>query len=45
LPSIVFHVGAGDTYRGVSVHYVRVDGIPATYAVARGSIRGLLDAL
>jgi len=45
MPSIIFHVGAGDTYRGVSIHYVRVDGIAATYAVARGSVRGLLDAL
>lgn len=45
LPTVSFSVGAGDTYRNVSVQYVRVDGIAATYAVARGSIRALLDAL
>jgi hypothetical protein len=42
--SVTFRVGSGDSFRNMSVQYVRVDGILATYAVARGSIRALLDA-
>lgn len=42
---IGFRVGAGDSWRGVSIHYVRVDGVPATYAVARSNVHALLEAL
>jgi hypothetical protein len=41
----VFRVGAGDSWRGISIHYARVDGVQATYAVARSGIRALIDAL
>ncbi len=44
-PATVFHVGAGDSWRGISIHYARAEGIPATYAVARSNVRALLDAL
>jgi hypothetical protein len=44
-PSTTFSVGAGDSWRGISVHYARVEGVQATYAVARSAIRALLDAL
>jgi hypothetical protein len=38
-------VGAGDSLWGTSIHYVRREGIAATYAVAQSKIRPLLDAL
>ncbi len=44
-PTTTFSIGAGDSWRGISVHYARVDGVQATYAVARSAIRALLDSL
>ncbi|HEX4334818.1 MAG TPA: DUF4340 domain-containing protein [Polyangiaceae bacterium] len=44
-PSTTFSVGAGDSWRGISVHYARVEGVQATYAVARSAVRALVDAL
>jgi hypothetical protein len=41
---VVWRAGAGDSWRGMSVHYARVDGVNATYAVARSGIRAILDA-
>lgn len=41
----IWRVGAGDSWRGVSIHYARVDGTAATYALARSNVRALLDAL
>lgn len=38
-------VGAGDSLWGTSIHYVRREGIAATYAVAQSKIRTLLEAL
>jgi hypothetical protein len=38
-------VGAGDVFRGTSVFYARRDGVDATYALAQGKIRPILDAL
>lgn len=38
-------VGAGDSLAGTSIHYVRREGVAATYAVAQAKIRPLLDAL
>jgi hypothetical protein len=43
--STTFSIGAGDSWRGISVHYARVEGVAATYAVARSAVRTLLDAL
>lgn len=40
-----FRIGSGDAWNGISVHYVRVDGLDATYAVARSQVLRLLDAL
>ncbi|HVW28384.1 MAG TPA: DUF4340 domain-containing protein [Polyangiaceae bacterium] len=40
-----FSVGAGDSWRGISIHYARVDGGQATYAIARSAIRTLIDSL
>jgi hypothetical protein len=36
-------IGAGDSWRGTSVFYVRRSDIPATYVVAQGRLRALLD--
>jgi len=40
-----FSVGAGDSWRGISVHYARVENMQATYAIARSAVRTLLDSL
>jgi hypothetical protein len=42
---VTWRAGAGDSWRGMSVHYARVDGVSATYAVARSGIRAILDAI
>jgi hypothetical protein len=36
--------GAGDSFRGTSVVYARREGIDATFAIAQGKVRALLDA-
>jgi hypothetical protein len=36
-------IGAGDVWRGVNVYYARRDGVDATFAVARGKVRGLVE--
>jgi hypothetical protein len=41
----VYRVGSGDSYRGVSIHYARLDGIDATYALPRANVRSILDVL
>ena len=38
-------IGAGDSWRGMSVHYARVSGVAATYVVARSLVREILDQL
>ncbi|HET9930065.1 MAG TPA: DUF4340 domain-containing protein [Polyangiaceae bacterium] len=40
-----FRIGAGDVYRDTPVYYARVDGIDATYVIAKSALRPLLDAL
>ena len=40
-----FSIGAGDSWRGISIHYARIEGAQATYALARSSVRTLLDSL
>jgi hypothetical protein len=44
-PLTVFRIGAGDSWRGISIHYARVDGAQVTYAIARSAVRALLDNL
>lgn len=41
----LINIGAGDTWRGISVHYASIRGVPATYALARSSVRAILDSL
>ena len=40
-----WEVGAGDSWRGISVHYVRAEGVNATYVMARSKVRRILDLL
>jgi hypothetical protein len=40
-----FRIGAGDSWRGLSVHYARADQIDATYALPRGQVQALLELL
>ncbi len=40
-----WQVGAGDSWRGISVHYVRAEGVNATYVMARSKVRRILDLL
>jgi hypothetical protein len=44
-PVTTFRIGAGDSWRGISIHYARADGVPATYALARSAVQTILDAL
>ena len=37
--------GAGDSFRGTSVFYLRVSGVDATFVVAQSKVRALRDAL
>jgi hypothetical protein len=37
--------GAGDSWRGISVHYARVEGVDATYVMARSLVRAIVDLL
>lgn len=43
--SISYRIGAGDSWRTVSIHYARAEGIDATFVIARSKVRQLLDAL
>lgn len=38
-------VGAGDSWRGISIHYARARGINATFAVARSAVQPVIDSL
>lgn len=40
-----WRVGAGDSWRDMSIYYARVDGISATYVIARSKVQQILDAL
>jgi hypothetical protein len=42
---LLFSVGSGDSWRGMSVHYAAVRGVPATFAIARSAVRAILDVL
>ena len=41
----VFEVGAGDSWRGLSIHYARVEGAEATYVIARSAVNAVLELL
>lgn len=41
----VWRIGAGDSWRDLSVFYGRVDGTSATYVIARSKVRAVIDAL
>ncbi len=43
-PSRTLSVGAADAWRGESVYYARINGVDATFVIARGKLRPLLDA-
>ena len=45
VPPVRLRFGATDSRWGASVVYVRRDGVAATWAVAQGKVRALLDAL
>jgi hypothetical protein len=36
-------IGAGDAWRGVNVYYARKDGVDATFVVARGKVKRLVE--
>jgi hypothetical protein len=38
-------VGAGDSWRGTRIHYVRREGVDATYAVAQAKLQPLFEAM
>ncbi|MEN9577167.1 MAG: hypothetical protein RJA70_176 [Pseudomonadota bacterium] len=40
-----WQVGAGDTYRGLSIYYARIVGDPAIYALPRQSVQQILGAM
>jgi len=40
----VITVGAGDSWQGASVHYIRKTGVDATYVIAKNKVRPFLDA-
>lgn len=42
---LAWRLGAGDSWRGISVHYARADGVEATFGIARGKVRELMAAL
>lgn len=37
-------IGAGDSWRGQSIHYARAEGVDATYVIAKTKARVLIDA-
>ncbi len=37
--------GSGDSWRGISVHYARAEGVDATYVMARSLVRAVVDLL
>lgn len=39
-----FRIGAGDAWRGQSIHYARAEGVDATYVIAKTKARVLIDA-
>lgn len=44
-PRTAWRIGAGDSWRGVSVHYARAEGVDATYVVPRSLVQEIRSAL
>jgi hypothetical protein len=42
---LFYRIGAGDSWRKLSVHYARIEGIDATFVITRNKVRQLLDSL
>ena len=42
---LVYRIGSGDSWRKLSVHYARVEGVDATFVITRNKVRELLDSL
>jgi hypothetical protein len=42
---LVYRIGAGDSWRKLSIHYARIEGIDATFVITRNKVRELLDGL
>jgi hypothetical protein len=42
---LTYRIGAGDSWRRLSVHYARIEGLDATFVITRNKIRELLDGL
>jgi hypothetical protein len=45
LGTLRFEIGVGDSWRGMSIYYGRVDGVHATYVLARSQVQSVIDAL
>lgn len=45
LSAKTWQVGAGDTYRGLSIYYARIVGEPAIFALPRQSVQQILGAM
>ena len=43
-PTRTITIGAADAWRGESVYYARINGVDASFVIARGKLRALLDA-
>ncbi len=41
--AIKMSVGKGDTWRDINIFYARREGVDATFAIAQGKLRPLLD--
>jgi hypothetical protein len=44
-PSHSWKIGAGDSWRGMAIHYARAQGVDAVFAIPRGQVHQILDAL
>ena len=42
---LVYRIGAGDSWRRLSIHYARIEGFDATFVITRNKVRELLDGL
>jgi len=42
---LTYRIGAGDSWRRLSVHYARIEGLDATFVITRNKVRELLDDL
>ncbi len=41
----VWRIGAGDSWRDISIYYARAEGTDATYVIARSKVREVIDSL